>query len=50
MFLKVYKDMTIRDIDVPLAWVVGSYDNFVGLLTSVWLLVVLALMWRYRRS
>ncbi len=49
MFLKIYKDVTIRDIDVPLAWVVGSYDNFVGLLTSLWLVLVLAGMWYYRR-
>ena len=50
MFLKVYKDLTIRDIDVPLAWVVGGYDNFVGELTSVWLLVVLAGWWLVARA
>ncbi len=49
MFLKIYKDVTIRDIDVPLAWVVGSYDNFVGMLTSLWLLVVLGVMWLCQR-
>ena len=49
-FLKVYKDVTIRDIDVPLAWVVGTYDNFVGEATALWLLVILIVAWLWSRQ
>lgn len=36
--IKVYKELTVRDIYNPLEGFVGSYDNFVGHLASFWLL------------
>ena len=45
--IRVFKEMTVRDIVNPFAGWVGTYDHFVGNLVSVWLLfifVVLALV------
>jgi membrane protease YdiL (CAAX protease family) len=49
--LRVYKDLTIRDIVHPYRDLVGDYDNFVGVLVAFWLLfgiVVIRLALRAR--
>jgi len=44
--IRLFKEMTVRDIYSPYEVLVGDYDNFIGNLVSVWLIfifVVLAL-------
>ena len=51
--LRVYTELTVRDVVHPLRSWVGEFDNFNGELTAFWLLfcfVVLALHQRWRAS
>ncbi len=46
--IRVYKELTVRDIVNPYQSWVGDYDNFVGHLVSVWVLFLFVLMSLYR--
>ncbi|MCP5180232.1 MAG: CPBP family intramembrane metalloprotease [Pseudomonadales bacterium] len=43
-FLRVYKDITVRDMASAWQWLVGTYDAFNGIAVSVWLLLLLAVL------
>ncbi len=50
--IKIYKELTVRDVVSPYRWLVGEYDNFVGILVAGWL-VLLVTAWcthRYANS
>jgi len=46
--LKILKELTVRDVVNPNAWIVGSYDHFVGHAISAWILLLMLTMlcWR----
>ena len=51
--IRLFKELTVRDVVNPYAATTGSYDNFVGHAVSVWLIflfVVIALYGNYRRN
>lgn len=48
-FIRMLKELTVRDVVNPWAWLVGGYDHFVGLLVLAWLLLVAAVAWLARR-
>ena len=50
--IRTYKELTVRDVVSPYAVTAGSYDNFVGMAVTVWLLfiVVCALLVRAHRQ
>ena len=38
--IRLLKDVTVRDVVNPYAWLVGEYDHFVGHLATAWLLLI----------
>jgi len=48
--IRVFKEMTVRDVVNPYQGLVGSYDNFVGHLVSVWLLFIFVVLALYRTA
>ena len=38
--IRLLKDVTVRDVVNPYAWLVGEYDHFVGHLATTWLLLI----------
>ena len=47
--IRLLKDVTVRDVVNPYAWLVGEYDHFVGHLATAWLLLIgLALIAKLR--
>lgn len=48
--IKVYKELTVRDIYNSLKGFVGSYDNFVGHLASFWLLFAFVCIALYQHN
>ena len=38
--IRIFKEITVRDIVNPYQVLVGSYDNFVGILVAIWLVFI----------
>jgi hypothetical protein len=49
-FLRVYKEMTGRDVYSPWGWLVGEHDNFTGVVVAIWLLILIIFYWRFSRA
>ncbi len=49
-FLRVYKEMTGRDITSEWSWLVGGHDNFTGVVVAGWLMVLIALYLWFSRA
>ncbi|XOV81943.1 MAG: lysostaphin resistance A-like protein [bacterium] len=47
--IRMFKEVTVRDIYNPFEVMVSSYDNFVGMLVSFWLLFIFVVLWLARR-
>ncbi|MCR9258397.1 MAG: CPBP family intramembrane metalloprotease [Pseudomonadaceae bacterium] len=47
--IRLFKEVTVRDIYNPYEVLVSSYDNFVGLLVAFWLLFIFVVLWLARR-
>ncbi len=47
--IRMFKEITVRDIVNPYEVLVGSYDNFVGHLVSVWLLFIFVVLALHRQ-
>ena len=45
--IRMFKELTIRDIVNPFASWVGSYDNFIGPLALFWLIFIVVLIRLY---
>ena len=48
--IRLFKELTVRDIYNPYQVLVSSYDNFVGHLVSIWLIFLFVLAALYRRA
>lgn len=46
-FLRVYKEMTGRDVHSEWSWLVGGHDNFTGVVVAFWLVLLIALYVRF---
>jgi membrane protease YdiL (CAAX protease family) len=47
--IRVAKELTVRDVVHPWAWLAGEYDHFVGHLVSAWLLLLALVVFLWRR-
>ncbi len=46
--IRLFKELTVRDVANPYDVLVGSYDNFVGILVALWLIFLFVLIALYR--
>lgn len=47
-FLRIYKEMTGRDVHSEFSWLVGEHDNFTGVVVAAWLVVLIVCYSLYR--
>ena len=46
--IRLFKEMTVRDIYSPYQALVGDYDNFIGYLVLIWLIFIFVVLALYR--
>ena len=48
--IKLFKDLTNRSQDAECAYLASSYDNYIGELSTIWILIVLTFWFFYNRK
>ena len=47
--IRLLKNVTVRDVVNPYAWLAGEYDHFVGHLATAWLLLIALALYAFER-